>query len=102
MCIRDSVWVDVPSRLFLRWPRLPAWDGFVIRCHAQRCRRQLHRGAPLVAYVCHPIFEQYIGALRPDYVVYHCYDLYARQPGWTTALEAAERRLLARADMVFS
>jgi glycosyltransferase involved in cell wall biosynthesis len=99
---KNDVWVDVPSRFLLRWPRRIAWDSLVLRAQARRLRRRLPGVAPLVAYICHPMYEPYIDILSPDYVVYHCYDLYQRQPGWTCELEAAERRLLARADIVFS
>jgi glycosyltransferase involved in cell wall biosynthesis len=99
---RDNVWVDVPSRMFVRWPRLAVWDRFVVRLQAWRWRRRLSGNTPLVAYICHPKYEAYLNVLRPDYVVYHCYDLYDRQPGWTPELASAERRLLLRADIVFS
>jgi hypothetical protein len=99
---KDNVWVDVPSRFVLRWPRRMAWDRLVLRAQVRRWRRRLPGVGPLVAYICHPMYEQYIELLRPDFVVYHCYDLYQRQPGWTRELEAAERRLLGCADIVFS
>ena len=75
---KDNVWVDVPSRFVLRWPRRMAWDRLVLRAQVRRWRRRLPGVGPLVAYICHPMYEQYIELLRPDFVVYHCYDLYQR------------------------
>lgn len=98
---RDQVWIDRPGRAVLRWPKLRPWDRFGIRLHVRRIRMQL-TDAPTIAYVCHPAFWDYVLALRPDHVVYHCYDSYERQPGWTSELARAERELLVEADLVFS
>jgi glycosyltransferase involved in cell wall biosynthesis len=99
---KDNVLIDRPPRALLRWPRVRAIDRTVI---ALQARRMLGKRAPdehLVAYLCHPMFIPYLDALSPDYVVYHCYDLYDRQPGWSAQLEADERRLLREADLIFS
>jgi len=99
---KDNVRVDRPPRALLRWPRIGLWDRTAVKLHASRLRAQGAAGQPLVAYVCHPMFMPYVDALRPDYVVYHCYDLYDHQPGWSPSLEANERRLLSEADLIFS
>ena len=102
---QDNVFVDVPLRLTPRWTRLPAWDDAVMAQAARRWRRHLARSGgarPLVAYLCHPMFLPYVRHLRPDHIVYHCYDLFEQQPGWTAEFERAERELLRHADLVFS
>jgi len=99
---KDNVLVDRPARALLRWPRLGLWDREVVRLQARRLRAARSGHHPLVAYVCHPMFMPYVDALRPDYVVYHCYDLYDHQPGWSEGLAAEERRLLREADLIFS
>lgn len=98
----DQVSVDRPGRNLLRWPRVQAWDELAIRIHVRRLKAQFSTPAPLVAYLCHPRYWPYVRALRPDYVVYHCYDLYSHQPDWSEQLDTAERALLSRADLVFS
>jgi glycosyltransferase involved in cell wall biosynthesis len=98
----DNVVVDLPPRLTVRWPRVAVWDRMAINYQCRRLRRCFGKSAPLVAYICHPMFEPYVNALKPDYVVYHCYDMYEHQPGWTLELDASERILLKRADLVFS
>lgn len=98
-----GVLLDTPGRWPPRWPSRPGWDAWALRRHAARLRRAFSdRDAPLVAYLCHPAYWPYVKALKPHFVVYHCYDLYERQPGWTPDMDAAERALLARADLVFS
>ena len=99
---KDDVAVDRPGRNVLRWPRVPTWDAWAIRLHARRLRAAFERRGLVVAYICHPMYWPYVKALRPDFVVYHCYDLYENQPGWSPALDAAERALLAAADLAFS
>lgn len=99
---RDGVELDRPARLAPRWPAQPWWDESALRLHAARLRRRCEASLPIVAYLCHPSFLAYADLLRPDYVVYHCYDLFENQPGWNAELDAAERALLRRADLVFA
>ena len=99
---QDNVYLDVPPRLAPRWPRLKLWDGAAIAQAARRWRRQLGNARPLVAYLCHPMYLPYLKSLEADYLVYHCYDWYEGQPGWTPELEHAQRELLHRADLLFS
>lgn len=99
---KDNVLVDRPSRLLLRWPRFVRWDRFAVAAHARRLRAAVAGDGPLLAYLCHPMYLPYVEALQPDHVVYHCYDLFDHQPGWSAELDDAERRLLQMADLVFS
>lgn len=99
---KDNITLDQPSQWLLRWPRFKAWDDAMLRSHARQLRHHARNPGELIAYLCHPVYLPYLQALRPRYVVYHCYDLYERQPGWTGQLEAAERALLSQADLVFS
>ena len=57
---------------------------------------------PLVAHICHPSYYPYVDYLRADYLVYHVYDLYDRQPGWTPEWANFENRLLNEADLAFA
>lgn len=98
----NGVQVDRPGRAMVRWQRFPAWDAAVVGAQARRLRQACGEAGALVAYICHPNLVDYVEALRPDFVVYHCYDLYGNQPGWNATLEIAERELLRRADLVFS
>ena len=99
---KDNIQLDQSPRWLLRWPRVGAVDRLAVAAAARRWRRQFDTSRPLVAWLCHPMFVPYLDALSPDFVVYHCYDLYERQPGWSPQLEAYERRLLREADLVFS
>ena len=76
----------------------------MVRNHARRLRRQLAAADAYrrIAYMCHPIFLPYLEHLDAERVVYHAYDLFDCQPGWTAKLEAAERELLRRADLVLA
>jgi hypothetical protein len=98
----NDVWVDAPPRWLMRWPRFGVWDQILIRRQARRLRRQLAvAGAKRrIAYICHPIFLPYLKHLDAELLVYHAYDLFDSQPGWTPAQEASERELLRRADFV--
>jgi len=98
----DNVWVDDPPRWLLRWPRLGGWDKLAISVEAKRLRRKLAAvGARRrIAYLFHPLFLPYLAPLDTEHLIYHAYDLFDHQPNWNDALEAAERELLKRADLV--
>jgi glycosyltransferase involved in cell wall biosynthesis len=98
----DGILLDRPGRALPRWPAVPAWDRLAIAAHARRLRARRRPGQRSIAYVCHPMFWPYVRALRCEHVVYHCYDWYARQPGWTAELEAAQTELLRVADLAFT
>ncbi|HEY9446278.1 MAG TPA: glycosyltransferase [Burkholderiales bacterium] len=99
----DNVWVDESPRWLMRWPRFPVVDRAVMRLEARRWRQWLKaRGhSQLIAHICHPAFGPYLDLLKPRHVVYHVYDQYDLMPGWSSALEESERRLLRRSDLVF-
>ncbi len=100
----DNVAVDEPARALVRIPKLAPLDRFVT---AQICRRwrgllSARGKGPLIAYVYHPVFADYLPYLKADRIVYHAYDLYDHTPGWNDILESNERRLLASADRVIA
>lgn len=98
----DNVWVESVPRWLMRNPRMRLLDETVVRLHASRWRKWLAaRGnGPLVMHLFHPEYVDYIDHVRPDAVIYQPYDWFEFMPGWTERLEAAELRLLARADVV--
>lgn len=98
-----NVEVDDPGCLEVRWQTSPLLDRMVTRYAGRRWRRALARfDGPLIAHLFYPSYDVYLDGIRPDAVVYHAYDLYAAQPGWTQELAARERELLARADAVIA
>ena len=92
VCRPGGVLVDEPSAL-RRVPRFAPWDQFVIQHTARRWRRLAGppEAGPLIAYVFHPKFWPYVEDLDADHLVYHAYDLYERNRGWTTKLELFQR-----------
>ena len=57
---------------------------------------------PLIAYVFYPKFWPYIQYLDADYLVYHAYDLFERNRGWSKKLDVFQRLLMQRADLAIS
>lgn len=100
---RDSVVIDEPPFLPFRVPGIAALDSAAIRLIARRWRRQLDRfgDAPLVAYLFHPDYEVFLDALRPDYLVYHAYDLLSRTPSWG-ASEQRQMQVLRDANLIIA
>ena len=99
-----EVLVDEPPSLLRRAPRIPSWDRFVIQRTARRWRRLAGPPAagPLIAYVFYPKFLPYIEYLDADYLVYHAYDLFERNRGWSKKLDVFQRLLMQRADLAIS
>ena len=99
----DGVAIDRPGKLWLRWPTWPAWDRFIVRRHARRLLRQAGAAADgAIVYAFHPAFLPYAEALDPRFVVYHAYDVFALDPGWTADDAALESALAERADLVIA
>lgn len=99
---RDAVDVDHPSKALLRLPSLRRVDKAMLRFGAARWKRQLQRHGrrPLVAHVFHPMFYECAEALSPDHLVFHAYDLYEEQPGWTAALASWQSKLLRESHLI--
>jgi glycosyltransferase involved in cell wall biosynthesis len=53
-----------------------------------------------VLWIFHPRFGYLVDHLRFERLVYHAYDLYSHTADWTARSEEAQRRLLARADLI--
>ena len=97
-----DVLVDESPVWLRRAPRLGSWDRMVMRQTATRWRRLAgpeHAG-PLIAYVFHPKFWPYLEYLDADHVVYHAYDLFERNSGWSRKLDSFQRHLIERADLI--
>jgi glycosyltransferase involved in cell wall biosynthesis len=55
-----------------------------------------------IAYVFHPAFWPYLEHLADCTVVYHADDAFSLMPGWDGKCQEMERKLVARADHLFS
>ncbi len=98
-----NVDVDAPGFFEVRWHHVPSLDRRATRHAGRRWRRTLDRfEGPLIAHLFYPTYADYLDGIDADALVYHAYDLYASQPGWTPQLSAMERGLLARADAVIA
>ncbi|GIK83289.1 MAG: glycosyl transferase [Alphaproteobacteria bacterium] len=98
-----NVDVDVPGSFEIRWHAFPPLDRIVTKHAGRRWRRALDRfDGPLIAHLFYPSYIDYLDGISPDALVYHAYDLYSSQSGWTPELAAMERELLARADAVIA
>lgn len=53
-----------------------------------------------IAMLFHPIFEPYLQWIKPQWTVYHVYDVYRLMDDWTPAKTAMESRLVNRADLI--
>jgi glycosyltransferase involved in cell wall biosynthesis len=100
--VLDGVRVYWPGRWQMRWPRVPAWDRWVVRHHVDAMRQiaALEPNVRPIVYLFRPTFLPYAAALGACTTVYHADDnfsLMARGSGETVAAQAA---LLERSDLV--
>ncbi len=101
--MRDGVCVETPGKALLRWPRFAAADRLAVRLHAATLARRIGRGASeTIAHIFHPVFQPYAKALDCRWTVYHAYDVFSQQPGWTDAMARMEEELVASADLVIA
>jgi glycosyltransferase involved in cell wall biosynthesis len=98
----DNVLVDRPGRATLRLPSVPSLDRIATMVAVRRWQQQLERmgSGPRVLWIFHPRFGHLVDQLRFERLVYHAYDLYSHTAEWTPRSEEAQRRLLARADLI--
>jgi glycosyltransferase involved in cell wall biosynthesis len=100
---QDGVSVETPGKMLLRWPRFATADRLVVRLHAASlARRERRVASDTIAHVFHPLFQPYAKALGCRWTIYHAYDVYAQQPGWTDSMARMEEELIASADIVIA
>jgi glycosyltransferase involved in cell wall biosynthesis len=99
--MHDGVRVEVAGKSRLRWPRVAPYDRLVMRRHASALLHQAGCApSEAIAYVFHPGLHDVAAAMNCRWIVYHAYDVFALQPGWSDALAQAQDELLERADLV--
>lgn len=98
---RDGIVDIAPGRLGARWRRFKSFDEWALSRHAKYARRKI---APddekVIALLFDPRFYPYVRYLEPCEVVYHAYDDFSQQSGWTSESAALQKKLLTRAKMV--
>lgn len=101
---RGNVTVDLLPTWMARALRRQVFGPFLRARIAARWRSLLaKRGpGPVIAWCFHPKFWPFVSLLSPGRVIYHAYDLYHRQRGWTNELARMEQEFLARADLVIA
>jgi glycosyltransferase involved in cell wall biosynthesis len=94
--------LDKPPKLLQRWPRSETLDRLAIKLGVLRWKSRLRAfgNRTTVLYVFHPSFAPFIESFRPDFIVYHAYDLLSRIPGWSSKSDANQEKLLEVADLV--
>jgi glycosyltransferase involved in cell wall biosynthesis len=102
--VSDGVVLNWPGRVLLRWPRFVTWDRFVQKRYIANLTRQAgwHKAHHRIAYFFTPVFATYLDRLGDCMVVYHADDSFSKMPGWTKELQAAERSLVDRADLLIA
>jgi len=99
----DNILLDSSPKYLLSWPTKPFWDQFVVRLGARRWRRKLQQfnSQKILAYVFHPHYWPQVKQLKPDFIIYHAYDLFRLTPGWNERLTENENALLRHASFSF-
>jgi hypothetical protein len=101
-----GVQVERAGKIYLRWPKAPAWDALVVGRHAGALRSRIaRRGEPAIVIAYHPRFYPYVRALRQKFstpFVFHSIDNYLAQPGATAELKAMLERCVAEADLLIA
>lgn len=98
---RDGI-IDITSgRIGVRWRKYPLFDEFALARHARYMRsRVATHGERIIVMLFDPQFFPYVRHLEPCDVVFHVYDDFSGQPGWTVEKAKMQAQLLARAEMV--
>ena len=99
---QDQVVVDASPKFLLRWPRYSWIDDIAMGMAASRWMRAFrgNRDIPRIAYLFHPQYFPYLEKLKPDFVVYHAYDMFSLTPEWNEELNNYQHKLLEISDLV--
>lgn len=100
----DGVRVYWPGRWQMRWPRIPAWDRFVIRHHGETMRRiaNIPEGVRPILCLFRPSFLPYLSAIGPGATIYHADDTFSLMSDWTPEAATEQDALVAHADLVLA
>jgi glycosyltransferase involved in cell wall biosynthesis len=100
----DGVRVYWSGRWQMRWPRVPAWDRWIVRHHARSLREIVNVADDVrpIVYLFRPSFLPYVSAIGPSATVYHADDTFSLMGHWSDDVAAAERALVAHADLVLA
>ena len=98
---RDGIRDIHPGRLGARWKRYPLLDRMAVARHARFIRATVARpDERIIALLFDPQFLPYIEHLQPCDVVFHAYDAYASQSGWSEEKAAFQAALVRQAALV--
>jgi len=89
---RDNVTIAKPPLYLMRYKKNEFADNFVIKKYANAIKSKLPK-APLILYVFHPEYVDYIKHIDYDYLVYHCYDDFISMPGSDAETKSNEYEL---------
>lgn len=102
--VRDNLWVLSPLTVPIDQsrPAVSRFNRWQLRSRIEGWMRGQKISRPMV-WTYHPYMLEAAEALGPSMIIYHCVDDLGAVPGVDrTAFDLAERRLLARADLVFT
>lgn len=98
---RDGIRDIVPGRLGARWQRFPLLERYSIASHARYVRSVVARpDERIIAILFEPQYYPYVEFLQPCDVVFHAYDDFSGQPGWTKEKAAKQDALLRKAALI--
>jgi glycosyltransferase involved in cell wall biosynthesis len=102
--VRDNLWVLSPltAPMGHRHAAVKAFNSWQLRTRIAGWMRQQQVLRPHL-WTYHPFMLEAASALDPSMIIYHCVDDLGAHPGiGRMAIEPAEQRLLARADLTFA
>ncbi|WP_263771521.1 glycosyltransferase [Propionivibrio soli] len=99
--LRDGISDAIPGKIGARWQGSLWFDRSALRRHARFIRSAVAEpGERVIAMLFDPRFFSYIEHLEPCDVVFHAYDVYASQSGWTEDGSALQDALVKRAALI--
>ncbi|MBU2894678.1 glycosyltransferase [Colwellia sp. D2M02] len=99
---QDNVTVVNPSYLFLRTPRVALLDKTSIEHYVAKLTKHISKEQPVVLYIFHPLFFEYVKHIKHDYLVFHAYDDYSKQSGYGSHEKENDARLSTQADLIIT
>ncbi|NQZ25367.1 MAG: glycosyltransferase [Colwellia sp.] len=99
---QDNVSVINPSYIFLRNPKFKLFDKLAVNHYKSKFNTAISKDKPIVLYIFHPEFFEYIQYIKHDYLIFHAYDDYSKQNGYGNQIKHDEEQLCMQADLIIT
>lgn len=96
------VYIHQPGLLNIRTPNFNFFDRFAVKTYVRSLQKILTAKEPVILYIFHPDFYEYVEHIKHDLLVYHAYDDFSKQDSYNEKLKIQDMAMVEQADIVIT